>query len=164
MKGRKKQPKKKTKINFKSWRERSAPERLADFLTECFGTLGFLLCNGIIFTAWIVINLGMIEGLPVFDPFPFNLLTMVVSLEAIFLAVIVLISQNKAAHIDDIREEIDFRVNVQAEQEITKVLQLLGRIERKLKMKSGRDAELKAMQVDSKIERIVQEVMGERRA
>jgi uncharacterized membrane protein len=68
--------------------------------------------------------LGLIPGLQPFDPFPFGLLTMVVSLEAIGLAIIVLISQNRASRIDDLREEIDLQINTVAEEEVTKIIQL----------------------------------------
>ncbi|MEK9130565.1 MAG: DUF1003 domain-containing protein [Patescibacteria group bacterium] len=147
---------------MKSLRHRSQAERIAEFLTNHFGNLWFLLGNVLLFALWIVINLGKLEGVPVFDPYPFNLLTMVVSLEAIFLSVIVLISQNKASNIDEIREEINFRVNVQAEKEITKMLQMLETIERKLKINNGRDRKLKVMEKELNIERIAQEVIRER--
>jgi uncharacterized membrane protein len=76
------------------------------------------------FAIWITWNLGLIPGLQPFDPFPFGLLTMVVSLEAIGLAIIVLISQNRASRIDDLREEIDLQINTVAEEEVTKIIQL----------------------------------------
>lgn len=152
----------KSKLNLKSLRHRSPPERIAEFLTNRFGSLLFLVLNGLFFAAWIIINIKLIDQIPAFDPYPFNLLTMFVSLEAIFLSVIVLISQNKSSNIDDIREEIDFRVNVQAEREITKILLMLETIQRKLKIKNGRDAKLKAMEKGLNIERIAQEVIDDR--
>lgn len=68
--------------------------RLADYLTTYFGTLEFLSLNLIFFIIWIAINSGFVPGFTPFDPFPFILLTMTVSLETIFLTVIVLMSQN----------------------------------------------------------------------
>ena len=85
--------------------KRSEVDKAADFLTASFGTISHLLFNVLFFVAWIVWNGGVIPGLAVFDPFPFGFLTMVVSLEAIFLAIIVLISQNREARIADLREE-----------------------------------------------------------
>jgi uncharacterized membrane protein len=79
--------------------ERSAAEKVADFLTAHFGTVTFLTLNIVWFAFWIPANMGWIPGVPVFDPYPFSFLTTSVSLEAIFLAVIVLISQNREAHI-----------------------------------------------------------------
>ena len=106
--------------------------------------------------------MGYVPSIPPFDPFPFNFLTMVVSLEAIFLSVVVLISQNKSSIIDDIREEIDFRVNVEAEKEITKVLHMLDGIQHHLKIKNGRDKELRDMKRALNIERIAEQVLKER--
>ncbi|HKX73576.1 MAG TPA: DUF1003 domain-containing protein [Candidatus Saccharimonadales bacterium] len=103
---------------------RSPAERFADWLTDYFGTVGFLTMNAVWFMFWIVINMGWVPGVQPFDPFPFGLLTMVVSLEAIFLAIIVLISQNRAAKIADLREEIDLQINTMAEEEVTKMIQL----------------------------------------
>lgn len=107
-------------------------ERIADWLTDAFGTLEFFLGNAALFIFWIVVNVGGVPGVPIFDPFPFNFLTMFVSLEAIFLSVIVLISQSRAAKIDDLREQLDYEVNVKAEKEILKILRKLDRIERKM--------------------------------
>lgn len=116
-------------------RKRSASERIADFLTDSFGTLIFFLLNATFFSVWILWNVDLGFSLPVFDPYPFGMLTMVVSLEAIFLSVIVLISQNRAAKIADLREEVDLQVNVAAEEEITQMLKMLERIEQKLSVK-----------------------------
>lgn len=103
---------------------RSPSEKFADWLTGFFGTVAFLGLNALWFLVWIVINTGLIPGIEPFDPFPFGLLTMVVSLEAIFLAIIVLISQNREAKIAEIREEVDLQINMIAEEEITKIIQL----------------------------------------
>jgi uncharacterized membrane protein len=105
-------------------KKRTSAERFADWLTDYFGTVAFLGINAVWFTVWIVINLGWLPGVAPFDPFPFGLLTMVVSLEAIILAIIVLISQNRASRIDDLREEIDLQINTLAEEEVTKMIQL----------------------------------------
>lgn len=126
-------------------RERSFPERVADFLTGFFGTLGFLYLHGIVFVVWVVVNLGVIPGLPVFDAYPFGMLTTIVSLEAIFLSIIVLMSENRAARVAELREEIDFHVNVQAEREITKVLHILQEMRTALNVKSRKDPELDEM-------------------
>src|SRR3989344_4326821 len=70
-------------------------ERFADMLVRKAGNMGFVLLNAVFFIMWIAVNTGIIPGIPIFDPFPFILLTMLVSLEAIFLSVLVLISQNR---------------------------------------------------------------------
>ncbi len=134
-------------------------ERWADFLTTKFGTVWFLNLNILFFAVWIVINLNLIPGIATFDPFPFGLLTMIVSLEAIGLSIIVLVSQNRAAKIDTIREEIDLQINMHAEREITKVLRLLDDIQRHLKMRSKNDPEARAMERALDINAIERRVM-----
>jgi len=106
--------------------KRTLADKFADSLTSQFGSVFFLSINALWFVSWIVINMGFIPGVEPFDPFPFGLLTMIVSLEAIFLAIIVLISQNRAARIAELREEIDLQINSIAETEISKTLMLVG--------------------------------------
>ncbi|OGL66562.1 hypothetical protein A2856_02645 [Candidatus Uhrbacteria bacterium RIFCSPHIGHO2_01_FULL_63_20] len=108
-------------------------------MTELFGTMGFLKVNAALFVGWITLNAGIIPGLPAFDPFPFNLLTMTVSLEAIFLSIVVLISQNRASKVADVREQIDLQVNVQSEREVVKILTMLDRIQHRLRVSRGHD-------------------------
>lgn len=105
--------------------KRTLSDKFADNLTLEFGSVIFLSLNTLWFIVWIVINTGLIPGVEPFDPFPFGLLTMIVSLEAIFLSIIVLISQNRAAKIAELREEIDLQINSIAETEITKTITLL---------------------------------------
>lgn len=113
-------------------RHKRLSDRWPDFLTTRFGTIWFFNVNALFFVGWIVVNLGLIPGIPPFDAYPFGMLTMVVSLEAIFLSIIVLISQNRAARIADLREEVDFQVNVQAEREITEIIRMLDGIQHNL--------------------------------
>lgn len=104
--------------------KRSLADKFADNLTVKFGSVAFLTLNATWFFVWISLNTGIVPGFTPFDPFPFGLLTMIVSLEAIFLAIIVLISQNRAAKIAELREEIDLQVNSIAESEITKIIEM----------------------------------------
>ncbi len=107
--------------------ERNWTDEFADFLTMQFGTVSFLILNAFFFVIWFFANGGFFGNRP-FDPYPFNFLTMTVSLEAIFLSIIVLISQNKQSKIADIRQQIDFEINVRSEEEITKILELMDRL------------------------------------
>src|SRR3989344_6237665 len=86
-------------------------DKVADTLTAQFGTVWFLIWHAAFFAGWIEWNLGLL-GLPIFDPFPFGLLTMVVSLEAIGLAITVLISQNRQNKLADMRQQMDFEIDV----------------------------------------------------
>lgn len=95
---------------------RRAQDNVADRVTGFAGSMSFVYIHAAWFGAWVLINLGLhIAGLPKFDPYPFGLLTMIVSLEAIFLATLVMISQNRQAARSDIRSEIDFENNLRAE-------------------------------------------------
>lgn len=128
----------------KSLKSRSFLTQVADDLTEAFSSTSFLFLNAIFFTAWIVLNAGWIPELPAFDPYPYGLLTMAVSLEAIFLSIFVLVSQNRSSYISSIREEVHLRVNLIAEEEITKVLEVLAEIRKEMGIKKP-DEELEEM-------------------
>jgi CRP/FNR family transcriptional regulator, cyclic AMP receptor protein len=92
-------------------------ERVTDAIAAFSGSLAFLALHAIWFLLWIGLN--TIPGLLAFDPFPFGLLTMCVSLEAIFLSVIVLLSQNRQSAKDRIRADVDYEVNMKAELEVS---------------------------------------------
>lgn len=125
--------------------QRTFAERIADHVTYIFGDLRFAVLNLAWFLIWIVWNMGWIPGLAPFDPFPFGLLTMIVSLEAIFLSIFVLISQNRSAKTDKLRSEVDLQINLTSEQEITKVLSLLKMLLEKNGFDLSRDEELPRM-------------------
>lgn len=141
---------------------RTLAERFADWCTEFFGTAHFLLLHVLIFGVWIVVNAGVIPGVPRLDPYPFNFLTTTVSLEAIFLSIVVLMSQNREERIANIRDEIDLQINVQSEREITKMLEMLATIEKRLHVAPKVDPELLAMlrkiDIDQLEARIVQTI------
>ncbi len=96
-------------------------ERIADFAAAFSGTFSFLLMHVVWFAAWISINTGMVKGMETFDPYPFGLLTMVVSLEAIFLSCMVLISQSRQAVKDRIRSDVEYDANIRAGLEVTQL-------------------------------------------
>lgn len=127
-------------------------DKVADFLTEAFGTTWFFIANFIVFVAWFVLNSGVF--VTPFDPYPYNFLTMVVSLEAIFLAIIVLMSQNRASKVADIRQKMDFEINVRAEGEITRVLLLIEKLHEHMGSKIRHDHELREMERPTDLEEI----------
>lgn len=106
--------------------KRTLPEKFADFLTVKFGSVIFLSLNAAWFFIWIILNTHIIPGIQPFDPFPFGLLTMIVSLEAIFLAIIVLISQNREARVAELREEVELQLNTISEVEVTKLIKMMS--------------------------------------
>jgi len=121
----------------------SLTDKVAEVLGRSVGTLWFLLLNAALFAAWIAVNLGWLAGYGVlpFDSFPFGLLTLAVSLEAIFLSIIVLMTQNKEAKAADIRQKMDFEIDVKAGHEVTKVLNLLDGLYRHFNIPRPKDKE-----------------------
>lgn len=132
----------------KSLRSRSTLTQISDKLTAFCGSSFFLVSHLIFFSIWIPTNIGIIPGIAPFDPFPFGLLTMVVSLEAIFLSIFILVSQNRSSYIGTLRDEVHLRVNLIAEEEITKVLELLAEIRAEMGIKR------KDYELDTMLERI----------
>lgn len=125
--------------------KRTFSEKLADWVTGVFGSASFLVLNVAWFTIWIVINVGVVPGIAPFDPYPFSFLTMCVSLEAICLAILVLLSQNRQAHIGDVREEIDLHINKISEAEITQIIKMLAQLLEKQGVSVKNDPELARM-------------------
>ena len=132
-------------IKAKADAKRTTLEKMADWMTSNFGSNTFLAGNVILFTAWILINTNKIKFLFPFDPFPFNLLTNIVSLEAIILAIFVLISQNRTSKVDDLREETHLQLNLISEREITKIMKMMALLLEKQGIDLSQDPELKQM-------------------
>src|ERR1044071_1759872 len=108
--------------------EHSTPlQRVADWIAWFSGSMPFLMINAAWFIIWIALN-EVNFGIPQWDPFPFGLLTMIVSLEAIFLSCFVLVSQNRQAEKDRVRSDIEYEVNIKAELEVTHLHEKTDRI------------------------------------
>jgi uncharacterized membrane protein len=107
-------------INEETEDKRTTVMKIADWISEFSGSLEFLFIHLGIFFIWIILNTGPLSRTSFggFDPFPFGLLTMVVSLEAIILSVFVLLSQNRQVARDRVRNDIEYQVNLKAELEI----------------------------------------------
>lgn len=141
-------------LKAKSDARRKPSEIIADWMTRTLGSIWFLVLNAFWFVSWILINIGFISGVTPFDPFPFGLLTMIVSLEAIILAIFVLISQNRAAQVDDLREEIDLQVDIITEQELTKLIHMTSILMEKNGIDLSGDKELQSMIKPTNMDRI----------
>jgi uncharacterized membrane protein len=96
-------------------RMRGTQDRIADAITAFSGTMTFVYLHALWFAVWIVFNEGVFGDGAVWDPFPFGLLTMIVSLEAIFLSTFVMVSQNRQAARENVRADLDFETNVRSE-------------------------------------------------
>ena len=108
--------------------KRTTVQRVADWIAEFSGSIAFLLIHAALFTFWIVWNTLLPEHLR-FDAYPFNFLTMCVSLEAIFLSVFVLLSQNRQAAKDRVRSDIEYDVNLRAELEVAQLHEKIDQLQ-----------------------------------
>jgi uncharacterized membrane protein len=132
-------------------------DHLADRITAFSGSMLFFYLNALWFAIWIPLNLGWV-GIEPFDPFPFGLLTMIVSLEAIFLATFVLISQNRQALQADRRQKVNMQVDMLAEQEVTKLIHMVAEIREHLGISRPDDAELQRLGRRTHIEKLAEAI------
>src|SRR5204863_2627636 len=109
------------------------------------------------FSIWVLINTGHL-GVPAFDPFPYGLLTMVVSLEAIFLSALVLITQNRLTAEVERRADLDLHIGLLTEHELTRVLQMLDAIQEKLGIENDSDSELTDLEMETRPEDVLAEI------
>jgi len=123
---------------------RSRVEVLADRMITFASSPPFLVVHAIVFIAWILWNVPGVR-LPQFDPYPYGMLTTIVSLEAIFLSIFVLMTQSRESRIAELREELTLQVNLRMEEEITKTLHLVAGLYARLGLKMADDPELRAM-------------------
>lgn len=138
---------------------RTLTDRIADVIGDFSGTMTFVIIHVVWFLVWFLINTGVVPGVHRFDPYPFILLAMIVSVEGVLLSTFVLMKQNRMQHKVDLRDHLNLQIDLLAEKEVTKTLQLLQAICRKLDIPEGeRDSELQEManitSVDSLAERI----------
>lgn len=122
-------------------RRETGSERVARRITEMAGNMWFAYFHCAWFGIWIGVNVAMGQG--AFDPFPFVLLTTVVSLEAIFLTLMVLVSQNREAKLEEQRADLDLHIDLLAEYEVTRLLCLVSAIAKKLDIHETEDGDLK---------------------
>lgn len=145
------------RLRLKAARERSLQDRAADAITSFSGSMAFVYVHIVWFGAWILLNTGRF-GLPPFDPFPYGLLTLVVSLEAIFLATLVLITQNRLGEEVEHRADLALHIGLLAEHELTRVLQMLDAIQDKLGVANHAASELADLEMETRPEDVLSEI------
>src|SRR3954462_15299518 len=123
---------------------RSAMEILADRMIGVASSTPFLVIHALMFVIWILWNTPGVP-LPRFDPYPYGMLTTIVSLEAIFLSIFVLMTQSRESRIGELREELTLQVNLRMEEEVTKTLHLVAGLYSRLNLQLAEDPELRAM-------------------
>lgn len=124
----------------------TAQERLANAITAFTGSMPFVYLHLVIYTAWIVVNLVQIPGVPQFDK-SFVILAMEASVEAIFLSTFVLISQNRTSAAADKRADLDLHINLLTEHELTKMMEVVTAIAAKVGVNAER-AEIQEVKQD----------------
>ena len=120
------------RLEEEALKERKFADRISDVIANFVGSMIFVVAHVIWFAVWAVINVGVLGFSWKFDPYPFALLCMLVSLEGVLLSTFVLIKQNRMSQRADQRAHLDLQVNLLAEKEITKVLQMQRLICRRL--------------------------------
>ncbi len=108
--------------------QRSLSNRIGDAIGTFAGTVTFVLLHLALFAVWAAVNTGIMPIVPQWDPYPFSLLTMIVSMEGVLLTTFVLIKQNRMGSRADRRNHLDLQINLLTEKEVTKVIQMLERI------------------------------------
>jgi uncharacterized membrane protein len=144
-------------LRMKAARERSSQDRAAGAITSFSGSMAFVYLHIAWFSMWVVLNTGRF-GVHPFDPFPYGLLTMVVSLEAIFLSTLVLITQNRLSDEAEHRADLDLHIGLLTEHELTRVLQMIDAIQEKLGVENHAASELADLEMETRPEDVLAEI------
>src|SRR5206468_2511123 len=136
--------------------KRTVADRIAEFVARFCGTITFVWMHAVWFAGWLAWN--CLPRLPHFDPYPFTFLTLVVSLEAIFLSTFILISQNYEMRITERRNQLDLQINLLSEQENTKMLQVLELIAKKVGAHVQDDPQIRALEEATRPESLVRQI------
>ncbi|MBC8064437.1 MAG: DUF1003 domain-containing protein [Chlorobia bacterium] len=132
-------------------------QKLAVRITNGIGSMTSVCIHAFFFTFWILANVGAL-GFKPFDPFPFGLLTMVLSIEAIFLSLFVLIAQNRMQIESDNRAELDVQINLLTEHELTRLIRLADLIADKLGVDKSKDPDLAELEEDINPEAVISQI------
>jgi len=138
-------------------RRRTAQDRAADAITRFTGSMRFVYVHLALYGAWILANLGVVPGVPRFDP-SFVVLAMVASVEAIFLSTFVLISQNRMAAAADKRADLDLHVSLLTEHELTKLVGLVTALAERAGVRADADPEIAEVKKDVAPEAVLDEI------
>lgn len=147
------------RLEQETMERRTLSERIGDAFTRVMGSLGFVVAHVLGFGAWFSINLGLIPGIEPFDPFPFGILTLIVSAEGVFLAIFVLLSQNRMSRLSSQRAHLNLQISLLGEQETTKLLQHLQRISEHLGIEeSAGDRAVERLSQETHLETLAEEL------
>lgn len=136
--------------------KRTGADRVAAAIARFCGHMTFVWIHAALFASWVAYN--TLPWFQAFDPYPFTFLTMLVSLEAIFLSTFILISQNYEMRITERRNQLDLQINLLAEQENTKMLQILERIAKKVGANVADDPQVRALEEATRPQALVEQI------
>jgi uncharacterized membrane protein len=136
--------------------ERKRSDLVAEAIANFCGSMTFVWVHVVWFGVWVLIN--VVPGIPHLDPFPFTFLTLVVSLEAIFLSTFILISQNHDTKISERRNHLDLQINLLSEQENTKMIVMLRAIAAKVGVEIAPDPHLQALSEETEPEKVIRQI------
>lgn len=145
-----------TKLEEQAIHNRTPAVRLADAVNRFAGSPAFILFHIIWFSGWILVNLRVLPIVTAFDPFPFNFLTLVVSLEAIFLSLLVLMAQNRMTKEADKRAHLDLQITMLTEQQGTIILGLLQKVCERLGIEAEIDDVMQEMAEETDVPRLAE--------
>jgi uncharacterized membrane protein len=147
-----------SRLEHEEIEKRSHGERLSDVFTRFMGSMTFVVLHVVGLAVWFSWNLGAF-GLKPFDPFPFGILTLIVSTEGVILAIFVLISQNRMSRLANQRAHLNLQISLLSEQETTKILQRLKTIADHLDVReTERDEEIERLSQSTHLEVLAEEL------
>lgn len=146
------------KLEKEALQSLSIIEKMANRVTSIAGSSPFIILHMMWFSIWMVINTNVISGIAPFDPFPFSFLTLVVSLEAIFLTLLVLMSQNRMTKEADKRAHLDLQINILAEQESTIMLRMMQKLTIHLGLEEDIDGSATELSQPTDIHNVVKKI------
>ena len=142
--------------------EKTLVDRIASAIAAFSGSFLFVAVHFVLITLWFIVNTAHIAGIKHFDPYPFILLCMVVSVEGVLLSTFVLMKQNLMQRRSDNRDQMNLQIDLLSEKEVTKTLQLLRAICRKLDIKDASlDAELEDMAQNTSVDDLAKTIREE---
>ncbi len=147
-----------TEVRRREARLRSRSDRIADAVTRFAGSMWCVYAHAVLFGGWLVVNAGWVPKLTPWDPFPFVMLAMFASVEAIILSTFILITQNRMQRMADRRAELDLQVSLLTEHELTRAIHLLDGIALRVGAQRPPEPELHEMKRDVAPERVAEEI------
>ena len=144
------------RLEEEAQKQRSTADRVADGIANFVGSIPFVVIHLLWFGIWVLVNTTSMFRAWKFDPYPFQLLAMIVSLEAVLLSTFVLIKQNRMSYLSDRRDHLHLQINLLAEREVTRLLQMMDRVARHLGVEpEPSDIQAEELQEETKIDKLM---------